>query len=88
VVIHPVNGEVGEPGVLPLSLEHHLVEQHQRILTKVVSEDLERHQSLIVEQTLSEESKAKVIDLVVSHVNVDETFVDCQGLSNGFSPIV
>jgi len=49
MIIHKVNHEVREPRVLTLTLEK-TAEKFKALLTKVVSEQLERHKSLIARE--------------------------------------
>lgn len=53
VIIHPVDHKIGEPRILSGSLKQ-LVKQFQTLLSKVVSEDFEGHQSAVVEERLGE----------------------------------
>lgn len=87
MIIHKVNHEVREPRVLTLTLEK-TAEKFKALLTKVVSEQLERHKSLIAREWLGKKSKTKVIDLIVSHINVDQTLVYGNSLSNCFCSVV
>ena len=73
--VHPVHHEVGVELVLPLGLEH-FVEYPEAVLAEVVSEYFKTQQSLVCTHTLSEQSQAEVIDVVVTHVQVDQRFVD------------
>ena len=84
MVVHPVHNEVWEQWVFPLCLEE-VVEQPEAVLAKVVSEYFETHQSLVLVHTLSEESQTKVVDIIVSHIQVNKRFIYWEGLSNSLS---
>jgi hypothetical protein len=87
VIINPVDNEVWEPRVFSSSLKE-FVEELEALLSKVVTEDLEAHQGLILAQSLGKQSKAKVVYLIVSHVQVDQTFIYCSCLSDCLGAIV
>ena len=87
VVVDPVDHEIGEPGVLSSNLEK-LVEELEALLAEVVSEDFEAHESLVLGEGLGEEGETHVIDLIITHIQVDQTFVDCDGLSYSFGTII
>ena len=67
VVVDPVDNEVREPGVLPADLEK-FVEELEALLSEVVAEDFETHQSLVLGEGLGEEGEAHIVDLIVCHV--------------------
>lgn len=87
MVINPVDNEVGEPWVLTLWFKQS-TEQFETVLSEVVSENLEWHQSLVLFKRLGEQSQAEILDVVVGHINVDKTLIDRNGLSDSFSTIV
>ena len=87
VIINPVDDEVWEPWIFSASLKQ-LVEELQALLSKVVAEDLEAHEGLILAESLGKQSESKVINLIVSHVQVDQTLVDGNSLSDGLCTIV
>ena len=74
VVVHPVHHEVWEKGVVSLGLEQ-FIEQPEAVLPEVVSEYFETHQCLVLTHTLGKQSQAEVVDVVVSHVQVDQRFI-------------
>lgn len=87
VVVHPVDDEVGVPGGHALDLEE-VVEELQRLLPEVVSEELETHQIRVVREGLSEERQAEVVYLVVGHVHVQQRLVLRDRLRNGLRTVV
>lgn len=87
MVVDPVYDEVGEPRVLPTNLEE-FIEKLEAFLSKVVAKDFETHQGLVIREGLSEESESHVIDLIISHIQVNETFVDCYSLGDSFRSVV
>lgn len=87
MVIDPVDDEIWVPGWLSIFIEQ-LVESLQTFLPEVVSEDLETHQCLIMAQGLGKEIQAEIVDLVVSHIDMEKRFVLGNSLSDGFSSVV
>ena len=75
MVIDPVDNKVGEPRILSRSLEK-LVKELKRFLAKVISKEFKRHQSRVIKQRLSKESEAIIINLIVSHINMNQTLID------------
>lgn len=75
MIVNPVDNEVWEPRILSSGLEQ-FVEQFEAFLAEVISEDFEAHQCLILRQSLGEQSQSHVVDLIITHVQVDKTFVD------------
>ena len=75
MIVNPVDNEVWEPRILSSGLEQ-FVEQFEAFLPEVISEDFEAHQCLILRQSLGEQSQSHVVDLIITHVQVDKTFVD------------
>ncbi len=73
MIVHNVDLKVREPS--PLSVEK-TSKQFQAVLAKVVSEDFERHQGAVMSQALGKQSQAEVVDLIVSHVQVNQGFVN------------
>lgn len=67
VVVHPVNNEVREPGILTLALEQP-AEQFKAVLPEVISEHFEAHEGVVLREGLGEQSQTEVINLVVGHV--------------------
>jgi hypothetical protein len=55
VIVHPVYYKVREPWVFSTSLKQ-FIEELQALLTKIVAEYFETHQSLVLAQGLSEQS--------------------------------
>lgn len=74
MIIYPVNDKIWKPGIFPRSLKE-FIEELKAFLTKVIAKHFERHQSRIVEERLSKESKTIVLNIVVGHVQMDERFV-------------
>ena len=87
VVVHPVDNKVREPWVLSSNLEQ-LVEELQALLSEVVAEDFETHQGLVLSEGLSKERQSHVVDLIISHIQMNQAPVDSDCLSNGFRSIV
>lgn len=87
VVIHPVHHEVWEPRVFPSCLKQ-LVEEFEALLAEVVSEYFETHKGLVLAESLCEQSQPHVVNLIVSHVQVDQTLVYCDCLGDCFSSVV
>ena len=87
VIINPVDDKIREPRIGSTSLEE-FVEKLETFLAEVVSKNLETHERIILAEGLSEEGEAEVIDLVVSHVEVNKFFVDCKSLSDCLGAIV
>ena len=54
----------------------------------MVSEDLEGHQGAVLTETLSEKRQAKVLNIIVSHIEMDQRAVDGKGLGDGFRSVV
>jgi len=74
MIIDPVHNEVWEPRVLSTSLEQ-FVEKLQALLPEVIAKDFEAHKRLVLREGLSEQGKTHVVCLIISHVQVDKTFV-------------
>jgi hypothetical protein len=87
VVVHPVDHEVGEPGVLALTLEQS-AEKFEAILSKVVPKDLEGHQGLVVGKRLRELHQAVILNIIVRHVQMNKALVHGNGLRDGFRSVV
>ena len=81
VIVYPVDNEVWEPWVFSSCLEK-FVEKFKAFLPEVISKYFETHKRLILRKSLSEQSQAHIVDLIVCHVQVDQTLIDCNGLSN------
>ena len=71
VIIDPVDHKVGEPGCLSGRLEQ-LIEQLKALLAEMISEDLEAHERGVVEETLSEEGEAEILNVVICNVQMHE----------------
>lgn len=87
VVVHPIGHKVWEPLVLPRPLKQR-AEQLQRLLSEVISEDLERHKSLVKVESLCEERQSKVVDVVVGQVEMHEALVDSERLCESLCSVV
>jgi hypothetical protein len=87
MVVDPVDYEVGEPRILSLALKK-ATEKLEALLAEVVTENFKGHEGLITCERLSEKCQAEVIYLVVAHVNVNQTLVHGDCLSNSFGTIV
>jgi hypothetical protein len=87
VIIYPINNEVREPRVLPSNLKQ-FIKQFKAFLSKVVAEYFETHERLVLRKCLCKQSQSHVIDLIVSHVEMNEAFVDGDGLSNSLGSII
>jgi len=87
MIVYPIDNEVWEPRIFSSGLEQ-FVEEFEAFLAEVISEDFEAHQSLILRQSLGEQSQPHVVDLIITHVQVDKTFVDWDSLSDGFGSVV
>ena len=87
VIVDKVYHKIREPRVLTLRFKQ-TTEKFQALLSKVIAEDFEGHKSRVLSQTLGEESQTKVIDVIVSHVEVDQRLIHSKSLSNCLCPIV
>lgn len=87
VIIYPINNEVGEPWVLPTNLKQ-FIKQFEAFLSKVVAKYFETHERLVLRECLCEQSQSHIIDLIVSHVEMNEAFVDGNGLRNSLRSII
>ena len=87
MIIDPIDNKIREPRIGSSSLEQ-FIEKLQAFLTKIVSENFETHESIILAEGLCKEGEAEVINLVVGHIEVNEFFVDGQSLGNRFGTIV
>ena len=87
MVINPIHNEIWEPRVFSSSLEK-FIKQFEAFLSEVISKDFEAHESLILRKSLSEQSQTHVVDLIVSHIQMNKTFVDSNGLCNSLGSIV
>ena len=67
VVIDEVDHEVGVPRFLSLRLKQ-AAEELQALLSKVISKDLEGHEIAVLAETLSEECKTQVLNVIVCHI--------------------
>lgn len=87
MIIDPIDNKIREPRIGSSSLEQ-FIEKLQAFLTKIVPENFETHESIILAEGLCKEGEAEVINLVVGHIEVNEFFVDGQSLGNRFGTIV
>ena len=87
MIVDQIDHKVREPGVLTLALEKP-AEKFKTLLAEVVSKQLKRHQGLVACKRLSEQSKTKVVDLVVCHIDVNQALVDSDCLCHGFCAVV
>lgn len=67
MIINKVDDKVGEPGILTLWLEQ-TAEQAQALLSEMIAENLERHKSGVLVETLCKESQTEILDVIVGHV--------------------
>ena len=87
MVIYPVDNEIGEPRVFTLTLEQ-TAEQLEAVLAKMVSEYLKGHQGLVVGKRLCKLHQAEVLNIIVSHVQMNQALVDRNSLSNSLCSVV
>lgn len=87
MVVDPVDHEVREPWVFSTDLEQ-LVEKLQAFLSEVVAEDLEAHQRLVLTQCLGEEGEPHIVDLIIGHVQMNQTAIDSYSLGDGLRTVV
>ena len=67
MIVDPVDNKVWEPRILSTDLEK-FIEKLEALLSKVVTENFETHQRLVLRKGLSKQSESHVVDLIVSHV--------------------
>ena len=74
MIVDEIDNEVREPMVGPFSFEK-FTEEAKALLSKMVSKYLERHQCLVLTETLREESQSQIFNVIVCHVKVDQRAV-------------
>jgi hypothetical protein len=87
VIVHPIDNEIRKPWILSFTFKQ-TAEKFETVLSKVVTEDLKGHECLVLSEGLGEERKAEVVNIVVGHVDVDQTLVDGEGLGDGLRAVV
>ena len=87
MIVDEIDNEVGEPMVVPFSFEE-FTEKAKALLSEMVSKYLERHECLVLTETLREESQSQILNVIVCHVNVDQRGVDRDRLSDCLGSVV
>ena len=87
MVIHPVDNEVGKPGILARTFKQ-ATEQLETLLSEVVAEDLKGHEGLVLGECLRKQSQSKVIYIVVAHVDMHQTLMHSYCLGDRLNAVI